>query len=33
MRWVGHKACSGEERRGAYRVVEGKPHGKNIWKI
>jgi len=29
MRWVGLVV----ERRGAYRVVVEKPHGKNIWKI
>jgi hypothetical protein len=27
MRWVGHVACMGE-RRGAYRVLVGKPVGK-----
>jgi hypothetical protein len=27
MRWVGHHACL-EERRGVYRVLEGKPEGK-----
>jgi len=27
MRWAGHLACL-EERRGVYRVLEGKPEGK-----
>jgi len=27
MEWVGHVACM-EERRGAYRVLLGKPEGK-----
>jgi hypothetical protein len=27
MRWVGHVACMGEERK-AYRVLAGKPEGK-----
>jgi len=27
MRWVEHVACTGE-RRGAYRVLVGKPEGK-----
>jgi hypothetical protein len=27
MRWVGHVACIGE-RRGAYRVLVGRPKGK-----
>jgi hypothetical protein len=27
MRWAGHVACM-EERRGAYRVLVGKPEGK-----
>jgi len=27
MRWAGHVACVGE-RRGAYRVLVGKPEGK-----
>jgi len=27
MRWMGHVACTGE-RRGAYRVLLGKPDGK-----
>jgi hypothetical protein len=27
IRWVGHVACMGE-RRGAYRVLVGKPKGK-----
>jgi len=26
MRWVGHLACL-EEKRGVYRVLEGKPEG------
>jgi len=28
MRWAGHVACMGE-RRGLYRVLVGKPEGKN----
>ena len=28
MRWTGHVACM-EERRGVYRVLVGKPEGKN----
>ena len=30
MRWAGHVACMGrgEERRGVYRVLVGKPEGK-----
>jgi len=32
MRWVGHVACMGE-RRGIYRVLVGKPEGKETtWK-
>jgi hypothetical protein len=32
MRWVGHVASMGD-RRGAYRVLVGKPEGKSsIWK-
>jgi len=27
MRWAGHAACMGK-RRGAYRVLVGKPEGK-----
>ena len=27
MRWIGHVACMGE-KRGAYRVLVGKPEGK-----
>ena len=30
MRWVGHVARMGEER-GLYRVVVGKPEGRNHW--
>ena len=30
MRWAGHVARMGEER-GAYRVLVGKPEGKNHW--
>jgi len=30
MRWVGHVACMCEER-GVYRVLVGKPEGKNHW--
>jgi hypothetical protein len=28
MRWAGHVACVGD-RKGAYRVLMGKPEGKN----
>jgi len=28
MRWAGHVACVGVKRRGAYRVLVGKPEGK-----
>ena len=28
MRWAGHVARMGGERRGAYRVLMGKPEGK-----
>jgi len=28
IRWAGHVACM-EERRGVYRVLVGKPEGKN----
>ena len=30
MRWAGHVARMGEER-GVYRVLVGKPKGKNHW--
>jgi len=30
MRWAGHVACMGEERR-VYRVLVGKLEGKNHW--
>ena len=30
MRWAGHVARMGEER-GVYRVLVGKPEGKNHW--
>jgi len=30
MRWVGHVAHMGEERR-MYRVLVGKPEGRNHW--
>ena len=30
MRWAGHVARMGEEK-GAYRVLVGKPEGKNHW--
>ena len=30
MRWAGHVARMGEER-GTYRVLVGKPEGKNRW--
>ena len=30
MRWAGHVACMGEERR-VYRVLVGKPEGKSHW--
>ena len=30
MRWVGHVAHMGEER-GVYRVLVGKPAGRNHW--
>ena len=30
MSWVGHVALMGEER-GAYRVLVGKPEGRNHW--
>ena len=30
MRWAGHVACMGEER-GLYRVLVGKPEGRNQW--
>jgi len=30
MRWVGHVARMGEER-GVYRVLVGKPEGRNRW--
>jgi hypothetical protein len=28
MRWVGHVACMGGDRRGVYRDLVGKPEGK-----
>jgi hypothetical protein len=31
MRWVGHVACLGEERK-VYKVLVGKPKGKTTWK-
>jgi hypothetical protein len=31
MRWAGHVACMGEGRN-VYRVLVGKPKGKNTWK-
>ena len=31
MRWAGHVARMGD-RRGAYRVLAGKPEGKSTWK-
>jgi len=31
MRWVRHVALMGK-RRGTYRVLVGKPEGKNTWK-
>jgi hypothetical protein len=31
MRWVGHVAHIGEERK-LYRVLVGKPEGKTTWK-
>ena len=30
MRWAGHVACMGEERA-VYRVLVGKPEGRNHW--
>jgi hypothetical protein len=30
MKWAGHVACMGQ-RRGAYRVLVGKPEGKMGW--
>ena len=30
MRWAGHVACMGEER-GVYRVLVGKPGGRDRW--
>jgi len=30
MRWAGNVACMGDER-GVYRVLVGKPEGKNHW--
>jgi hypothetical protein len=30
MRWAGHAARMGE-RRNAYRILVGKPEGKNHW--
>jgi len=30
LRWAGHVACMGEER-GVYRVLMGKPEGRNHW--
>jgi len=30
MRWAGHVACMGEEE-GVYRVLVGKPEGRNHW--
>jgi hypothetical protein len=30
MRWAGHAACMGEERK-VYRVLVGKPEGKRVF--